>query len=88
MVTDAGLSVGTAEKDTFRRQIHCVADWRPAIAERCDYVRSLVQTLSSHRHDFTERSRAEFVLRQHAELVSSAGEQPSYQQVVFGSGHR
>lgn len=52
------------------------------------HERSLVQTLSSHRHNFTERSRAEFVLRQHAELVASAGEQPGYQQVVFGSGHR
>lgn len=58
-------------------------------SQRCrPHERPLVQTLSSHRHDFTERPRAEFVLRQHAELVASAGEQPGYQQVVFGSGHR
>lgn len=91
MVITVGGSVGRAveERQDKIRLVHTKKiDQCPIQTnERVLCQLKLVLTLRSDRGDFTEGSRAQFVLRQDTELVAGASQQPCHQQVGLGSGH-
>lgn len=91
MVITVGGSVGRAveERQDKIRLVHTKKiDQCPIQTnERVLCQLKLVLTLRSDRGDFTEGSRAQFVLRQDTELVAGASQQPCHQQVGLGRGH-